>query len=146
MDTTFHNGSYMLSQQPQDLNNIFDNYMLEDFIYQFSTMLLFFTMSITYLYDYSLSTIYTGGIYYGIATAPLLGYSFLEIFLPYQSRQAYMMLLVNEYLKFYLGALGIFALIYQGKVPCISFFAASSGNAIMDGIKAYLCNTVAPEY
>ena len=57
-----------------------------------------------------------------------------------------MMLLVNEYLKFYLGALGIFALIYQGKVPCISFFAASSGNAIMDGIKAYLCNTVAPEY
>ena len=120
--------------------------MLEDIVYWFSTMVLFFSMSITFLYDYSLSTVYTGGIYYGLATSPLLGYSFLEMFLPYQSRQAYMMLFVNEYLKFYVVALGIFALIYEGKVPCISFFSASSGNAISDGIKAYLCETVAPEY
>ncbi len=124
--------------------------MLEDFIYQFSTMLLFFTMSITYLYDYSLSTVYTGGIYYGIATAPLLGYSFLEIFLPYQSRQAYMMLLVNEYLKFYTALLGVFALIYKGRVPCYAlfdpFFTSLSGNAIYNGIKAYVCDTVASEY
>ena len=57
-----------------------------------------------------------------------------------------MMLLVNEYLKLYMSALGIFFLIYEGQVPCISFFSGSSGNAIADGIKAYLCNTVAPEY
>ena len=61
-----------------------------------------------------------------------------------------MMLLVNEYLKFYVAVLGIFALVYRGKVPCYSlfepFFTSLSGNAIYNGIKAYVCDTVASEY
>ena len=116
MEAHLYNGSYqeILLQQykPRDLNNMFDQYMVEDYIYWFSSMSLFFSMSLTYLYDYSLSTVYTGGVYYGLATAPIMAYSFLEIFLPYLSRQAYMMLLVNEYLKLYAVALGIFALVY----------------------------------
>ncbi len=115
-------------------------------MFWFSSMLLFFSMSLTFLYDWSLSTIYTGGIYYGIATSPLLSYSFLEMFLPYHSRQAYLMLTVNEYLKFYVVALGIFSIIYGGQIPCLSFFTTTTGITILDGVKGYLCNTVAPEY
>ena len=51
----------------------------------------------------------------------MLWYAGLEIVLPYESRQAYMMLLVNDYLKFYLLAIGYFFLFYLGSFDCDSF-------------------------
>ena len=74
---------------------------LEDVIFWLSTCLLTFGIVATAIYDYILTEVQTGGFVYALISLPVLWYAGLEIIFPKESRKAYMMLMVNEYLKAY---------------------------------------------
>ena len=115
-------------------------------MYWFTSMALFFSMSLTIFYDLKLSTVQTGGIYYGLATIPVVGYSFLEMFMPHISMSPFFMLFVHFYLMAYLAGVIGFYMIYKGQLACQASFTYLSDYAVVTEIKGYLCNTVAPEY
>ena len=75
-------------------------------------------MSLTILYDLKLTAVQTGGLYYGLATIPVVGYSFLEMLLPEYSMQPFLMVFINLYFMAYFAAIITFYYIYEKQLEC----------------------------
>ncbi len=123
----------------RDLNDPFDGMYLEDLVYWLSTMLLTAELVLTSLYDLAVDEVFTGGLIYSGVTLPVLGYSLLELYVPYQSRQAYMMLLVNDYLKIYFLFITYIALYYYGTLNCNTFQTGVSQWEWVNQMRQYFC-------
>ena len=115
---------------------------LEDIIFWFSTCFLTLSVVATATYDYILTEVQTGGYVYAMITIPVLWYSSLEVFLPFQSRQAYLMLLINEYFKFYLVIMTYFFVFYLGSFDC-AVSIPTPAYPWLSGVYDYMCYDLA---
>ena len=125
----------------RDLSDPFSGMYLEDVIFWLSTCLLTFGIIATAIYDYILTEVQTGGFIYALISLPVLWYAGLEIIFPKESRKAYMMLMVNEYLKAYVLINSYFFVFYLGSFNCDSYLTDPK-YTWLDNIYGYMCQTI----